>query len=104
MRNDDLHSSDPRLKYKWKWARIAAQIPDDKIKRMRHFQCSYSRLGDWTLEAVQWSGEYEAQIRFMDNDIAEKAGFKTRLAAQIGAEKLLKTWIKEQSRIIGMIK
>jgi len=100
MNRDDLQSKNSRLKYKWRWSRIAAQIPEDEIKKWRHFQCSYSRVDNWQMEAIQWPGYYEAQINYIGNRIAEQNGFKTRIAAQIGAEKLLKTWIRKQVQTI----
>lgn len=100
MNRDDLQSNDSRLKYKWRWSRIAAQIPEEEIKKWRRFQCSYARLNDWQMEAIQRPGYYEAQINYKGNRISEQNGFKTRIAAQIGAEKLLKIWIRKQVQII----
>jgi len=101
MASDDLRSKDSRLQYKWRWIRIAVQIPEEEIKKWKHFQSSCARLGDWQLEAIQWPGYYEAQINYVGNSVANQGGFKARIEAQIGAEKLLKTWIKEQSKLVS---
>ena len=102
---DDLCSNDKRLKYKWKWQRVASQISENELKKWTHFQCSRARVNEeWDLIAIQWSsGEdvtYEANIGYIGEDIADIEGFKTRLDAQIGAEKLLKNWIKNQTLLI----
>ena len=100
MTHDHLQSKDPRLKYRWRWIRIAAQIPEEEIKKWRHFQCSCASLGDWQMKAIQWLNSYEAEIQYSDERIAAQKGFKTRIDAQIGAEKLLRVWIRKQLRII----
>ncbi len=88
---DDLLSKDKRLKYNWKWSRSASMISDEEIKKWTHFQVSHSVVGDWELEAIQWGSEniiYEAVVKHIDNYIITQGGFKTRIEAQIGAEKL----------------
>ena len=106
---DDLLSKDKRLKYKWVWTRVASRISEEEeIKKWTHFQCSESKIGDWELEANQvpenWNGSivsYEARIHYNGNDIASQEGFKTRLEAQIGAEKLLKDWLTKENLKYG---
>ena len=97
MNPDDLSSKDLRLKYGWRWIRDGAQLTDNQIKKMRHFQVSCAHLSDWQMEAVEWSRDYEARINYAGEPIARQNGFKSRIDAQIGAEKLLKNWIREQS-------
>ncbi len=100
---DDLLSMDARLKYKWKWCRVASGISREEIKKWTHFQSSYCQIGAWTLEAIQWGGadnvRYEAAIRYGET-IASREGFKTRIEAQIAAEKLLSEWIEKQYKEI----
>ena len=71
-----------------------------EIRKWTHFQVSCCKIEEWGLEAVQWfTGDvvnYEANIIFAGDTIASKRGFKTRLDAQIGAEKLLRDWINKQ--------
>ena len=96
---DDLLSNDPRLKYEWKWVRIAADEPEEVLKKWTHFQCSGCRFGKWKLEVTQWDGKnitYEASASYNGEPITSKEGFDTRLEAQIGAEKMLAEWIQEQ--------
>jgi hypothetical protein len=95
---DDLLSTDKCLKFKWHWCRVASQFSNEEVKNWTHFQvsnCMPDKL--WKLEAVLWhSGDgviYEARINYGNNQIASKEGFKTRIDAQICAEKLLKDWI-----------
>ncbi len=104
---DDLLRKDKRLKYKWKWSRVASQITEEEIKKWTHFQVSECERGNWTLEAVQWGSElpyYEAVIRYGSSRMAaiggsRETGFKTRIEAQIAAEKLLNDWITEQCNL-----
>jgi hypothetical protein len=97
---DDLLSDDPRLRYKWEWSRVASQIPAEELKKWTHFQCSQAVIGDWTLETTQWSDDdtvsYEATVTVNGNCIVSKEGFPTRIAAALGAEKLLKDWIQSE--------
>lgn len=100
---DDLCSKDKRLKYKWVWTRIACQIPADEIKKWTHFQCSHANIGRWTLESVQWASDYEVRVDYNDETVVSKGGFKSRIDAQIGGEKLLVAWITEQYKeIVGI--
>jgi len=98
---NDLQSKDSRLNRKWKWSRTAVGYAEEETKKWKHFQCSHARLGDWEMEAIQWSDYYEARINYVGNVIVHQDGFKTRIDAQIGAEKLLKTWIKQQLRTVS---
>ena len=101
---DDLLSKDPRLKYKWRWSRIAALIPKEELKTWTHFQCSIAYIGEWKLEATQWGVKpvyYEVSIYYNGEHIASmgeerEIEIKTRLEAQIMVEKLLHDWIQEQ--------
>ena len=98
---DDLLSLDPRLKYKWRWSRIAAQIPEEELKKWTHFQCSICHIGKWTLESTQWGADeisYEATISYKDNQLAREKGFNSRIEAQIGAEKLAKKVLEKMSK------
>jgi len=107
---DDLLSTDKRLKYKWGWTRIASQISKEEIKKWTHFQGSFARLNGFELEAIQWSNSdepvyYEASINYIGEFITsvgreDKKMFLKRIDAQIGAEKLLKDWIKTQYKMI----
>lgn len=104
---DDILSKDKRLQHHWVWSRSASEYNSEQLKKWTHFQISKSKVYDWTLEAIQWgSGEkvrYEARIGYQDNHIANSRGkdFKTRIEAQIAAEKLLKNWItSEYTKII----
>ena len=105
---DDLLSKDRRLEYHWKWSRVAARVSPEEIKNMTHFQCSFAKTGSWEIEATQWGDEpvyYEASIHYRGEPIKSistdrNTGFKTRIEAQIAAEKLLKDWIKEQYKLI----
>ena len=107
-KGDGLLSKDKRLKYHWRWSRVASRLSPKEIKAMTHFQCSFAKIGNWEIEATQWHGEpvyYEASIRYGCHWIKsiggnEDTGFKTRIEAQIAAEKLLKDWIKEQHKLI----
>ncbi|MFH2031479.1 MAG: hypothetical protein ABIJ40_12835 [Bacteroidota bacterium] len=107
---DDLFSEDKRLKYKWTWCRVASQIDEKEIKKWTHFQVSECIIERWRLKAIQWGGDfirYEAEITYGGEHITsigddKKNVFKTRIEAQIAAEKLLKCWIKEEyKRIIN---
>lgn len=94
---DDLCSKDQRLKYRWTWTRIASGYKSAELKAWTHFQTSESNVGSgWNLEAVQWSDGYEARICYVSDTITSREGFKTRLDAQIGAEKLLREWIERE--------
>ncbi len=101
-KGDDLLSKDNRLKYKWKWCRVASQIDEEDIKKWTYFQISHCRLNDWELEATQWGSGYNepvyysASIYYIGLKISSIEGFKTRIEAQIGAEKLLHKWIKTE--------
>lgn len=103
---DDILSKDKRLKHKWVWSRIASQIDKEEIKKWTHFQVSESKVYDWTLKAIQWGGgetvRYEARIEYIGHHIACSRGndYKTRIDAQIAAETLLRSWIKEQHTLI----
>lgn len=104
-KGDDLLSNDSRLKYKWKWSRLATHIPAEIRKKWTHFQSSFCRIGSWELEAIQWpingDVDYEARIAYgCNNNIADKRHFKTRIEAQIGAEKLLLSWLNKQKKLI----
>ena len=99
---DDILKKDERLKHHWVWSRIASGYTKEQLKKWTHFQVSGSRVYDWTLSAIQWgSGEkvrYEARIEYIGNHIACSRGgdYKTRIEAQIAAEKLLYDWIKSE--------
>jgi hypothetical protein len=100
-KGDDLLSNDHRLKYKWRWVRSASEISEKDLKKWTHFQCSSCNVGNWELEAIQWGScddiSYEATFRWGQGDtIKRKEGFCTRIEAQIGAEKMLDDWIREQ--------
>ena len=107
---DELSSNDKRLKYKWEWCRVASQVSKEEIKKWTHFQTSKCNFNGWELQAILWgSGEgvrYESTIYYRGEHILssrenEEEFFKTRLEAQIDAEKLLKNWITtEYKRII----
>lgn len=96
---DDLLSTDKRLRFKWRWSRSASQFSREELKKWTHFQVSECILPDnlWKLEAVLWhsggSVVYEARVNYGSNRIASKEKFKTRLDAQIGAEKLFEDWV-----------
>jgi len=102
---DDLNTKDTRLEYRWKWSRVASRVPEEEIKKWTHFQCSKATVGSWTLWSTQWNSgsdvNYEASIRYRDEHIARLGDFKTRLDAQIAAEKLLVDWINEQKELIS---
>ena len=103
---DDLCSKSERLKLKWKWLRVAARIGEEELKKWTHFQCSIAEVGEWILEATQLSMgsavEYEASVLYGTDEIMEdKARYKTRLNAQVAAEKLLVTWLVLQTDLIG---
>ena len=97
---DNLCNKDKRLRLKWKWSRIASQIPDAELRKWTHFQCSFAEIAHWELEATQWGSkeevDYKATISFDYNRIKSSGGHKTRLAAQIAAEELLLLWLREQ--------
>jgi len=101
---DNLLSKDKRLKYNWRWSRIASQIPEEELRKWTHFQCSGCKIREWELEATQWgSGDdvtYEATIDYNGAYITGKEGFETRIDAQIGAENILKKWIQEQYNLV----
>ena len=96
---DDLLSEDVRLKYQWQWCRVASQISASEIKKWTHFQTSECEIGDWRLSATSWGSydniTYEASINYGEK-IVSLEGFKTRIEAQIAAEKLVKSWTAEQ--------
>ncbi len=101
---DDLLSKDKRLQYKWKWSRVAFEIPQREIDKWTHFQVSCCRIGGWICEAIQWGHEpvyYEASISYVGSSIVSRGsnretGYKTRIEAQIAAEKLLIEWVTKQ--------
>ncbi len=102
---DDLKSKDPRLRYRWKWIRIASGISEEKRKKWTHFQGSDCEPGGgWSLEALQWGGSeirYSAAILYGGDTVVSLDQFETRLDAQLGAEALLEDWIRtEYERIV----
>lgn len=104
QKGDDLLSKDKRLRYKWEWSRIASGIDEEELKKWTHFQCSQCKVGNWHLRAIQWGhGEdvsYEAEISYNNSDIISQREFKTRLEAEIGAEKLLYGWLETECQRI----
>ena len=95
---DDLLSEDQRLKYRWQWCRVASGIGAEELKKWTHFQMSECEIGDWTLTATSWGGEnvtYEASIIYREK-VVSSDGFKTRIEAQIAAEKLVRLWTAKQ--------
>lgn len=105
---DDLCKKDSRLKYNWEWSRIASMYTLEQTKDWTHFQVSKCEMGKWTLEATQWgSGDnvyYTAKVNYKHREVIRDGGdsekIKTRLDAQIVAENLLTTWIKEEYKVI----
>jgi len=108
---DDLCAGDKRLKYKWEWCRSGSGIPLSLIAKWTHFQCAAAAVNKhWELESIQWHSDsgvyYEGTVHYIGEEIAstgrgdEEGKYKTRLDAQIAAEKLLVTWIKEQHELI----
>lgn len=97
---DSLLSRDCRLKYTWKWNRCASGVSKQQLKEWAYFQTSKCVIGSWRLEATQWGDgdttTYEANVQHIGDYIVRKSGFKTRIDAQIGAEKLFLNWIEEQ--------
>ena len=106
---DDLLSEDTRLQYKWEWSRSASRYNSKQLEKWTHFQCSESKsVSKWRLGAIQWGNSdnvrYEARIEYIGDHIASSRGndFKTRIEAQIGAEKMLRDWITtEYKKIIN---
>jgi len=101
---DDLLSTDKRLKYKWKWSRIATQIDEEEIKKWTHFQCSQAFINGFELEAAQWGSDedvtYGSTVYYRGEHIIslreKNDHYSTRIDAQIGAEILLHDWVTEQ--------
>ena len=102
---DDLFNKDQRLKYYWAWSRSASCFTTKQLKNWTHFQVSFCDVGDWMLKVVQHPEvkgvSYAAVIKYKGNIIVWKKEFKTRLDAQIGAEKLLVEWVREQYKVYG---
>ena len=103
-KGDNLCSKDKRLKCHWKWARIASGYTDIEIKKWTHFQCSLACIDNWTLEVTQWGGgdsvRYKETINYAKSRVISGKYYKTRLDAQIGAERLLLDWLCKQKLLI----
>lgn len=101
---DNLCKNNKKLKLTWEWSRVASGYSTKELRSWTHFQCSKSSLDDWVLESIQWGSDewvnYEARIQYMSNLIASSEGHKTRLEAQIAAEKLLLEWVNQQREIV----
>ena len=104
-KGDDLLKEDLRLKYKWDWSRIASGYTKKQLDSWTHFQSSEAKIKGWTLEVSQRGGDdkyYSAQIEYIGEHIAsdgrgfEDTKYKTRVEAQIAAERLLIVWITSQ--------
>jgi len=111
-KGDDLLSKDPRLKGEWKWNRSASRRSKEDIKDWTHFQVSKCKIGHWRLKAIQWGYPeiyYESVIYYGNNLITSigenrETGTKTRIEAQIKAEKLMLEWITEEyQNICGVL-
>ena len=99
---DDLLKDDHRLKLDWNWCRTASGISKAVKDTWTHFQCSEAEISDFVLEAIQWNGGYESRICWQSSTIIstfEAEYSKTRLKAQIKAEKMLFDWLEEQLAI-----
>ncbi len=122
-KGDDLLSDDPRLKFKWSWSKFAnTGATKEDIAHWTHFQVSESIIGDWKMKVIQRGVDviyYESMIGYAGengefgfnldyeelNMSGEDLGFKTRIEAQIRAEKMLVAWITDaENSIIDWIK
>ncbi len=100
-KGDGLLAHDPQLGHKWEWSRIASGYSPKGLEEWTHFQVSKAKVGKWILEAVQWGSDpvyYSSRIEYSGQLIASlghdrETGAKTRIEAQIKAEKLLVDWI-----------
>ncbi len=92
LEEDALCESHESLRYRWQWSGVRHLAPDTDTS-----QVSFANAYDWTLEAIHWTSEYEARIRYNGEQITSKKGIGTRLHAQIIAEGLIVTFLREES-------
>jgi hypothetical protein len=103
---DDLEENDSRLKYKWKWSRIASGYKPKQLEKWTHFSCSECEIGNWTLSVYQHGDPdniyYGPSVSYLNDTIVQSFDYsiKTRLEAQIKAEKMLVEWISKQYKEI----
>lgn len=110
LEEDKLFKSHKNLKYKWQWSDIKhikytkRQSGGFDEKEMDSSQVSFANIYDWKLTAVHWHSEYEAYVSYRGERIISEKGIKIRLDAQIKAEELLVTWLKEEySKMVGKL-
>lgn len=95
LEEDKMFKTHKDLKFKWQWSRGGK--PSTKRS-----QVCFSELYDrkenrlWKLKAVYWYDQFEAVVEYGGNHLVSKEGFKTRMEAQIGAEKLLFGWLTDE--------
>jgi len=105
LREDRLFKTHKNLKCRWQWSdggQLSSKPSQISLVYM------YDKVRDrlWTLEAIlghdtiRETVEYTAEVSYGDMSnrrcIIDEEGIKTRLEAQIRAEKLLLEWLKEE--------
>ncbi|HCT86239.1 MAG TPA: hypothetical protein DF296_13690 [Candidatus Margulisbacteria bacterium] len=83
---DRLGDKNDGLKLKWK---------------SNHHQTGFTKIGKYKLETIFWHDSYEARVSYRD-EIMESISdiYKSRIEAQIGAEKLLVKILKNGQKIL----
>lgn len=85
------------LLFKWRWGgTLEGKIPS---------QVCRADWKDYELEGVSWHSDFEAKVAYQngfarDHSFITKGGYKTRLEAQKGAERLLLKHLKEQCKLL----
>lgn len=73
--------------------------------KTNHHQVAFANIGLYRLETVFWHTSYEARVRYRDEQMESVMDiYKTKLDAQLGAEKLLVKILEKGQKLLQTFK
>lgn len=73
--------------------------------KSKHPQVAVAIIGNYKLETVYWYTRYEARLSYYGNAIeSDQSEYKTKIEAQIGAEKMFEKFILEGVALLKEMK